>query len=244
MSVENDIRIKKENVNMYRIVSLSEYSKLGDYNSYSLDTVKRLIKRGQKLSEKYDNFTELMYNENLKLGEVDFIGIGFDNPTFNTESLKTQKFLRIGEPVVDSLGNGYLASYNHSGDYRENGVSVVTSSWLNSLKSVFFGSSNEKLASRGVYEIEGIDLNFQGGDDETLIYPTSWAKKTNIKSRKKLETVVKYLEEQQNSENDTKFSLKEEKKSMKDKLADAQAKAAEKNYKRDQQEKDKVTPQR
>lgn len=32
--------------------------------------------------------------------------------------------------------------------------------------------------------------------------------------------------------------------SMKDKLSNAQAKAAEKNQKREQQEKDKVTPQR
>lgn len=210
--MENDMKIKNENINMYGIVSLSEHSKHGDYNSYSLDTVKRLIKRGQQLSEKYDNFTKLMYNESLNFGETKFIGIGFDNPTFNTELLKTQKFLRIGEPAVDSFGNEYLASYNHGGDYRENGVSVVTSSWLKSMKSVFFVSSDEKLASRGVYEIEGIDLNFQGGDDETLIYPTSWAKKTNIKSRKKLETVVKYLEEHQKSSNENTVVINDESK--------------------------------
>ena len=202
----------ENNINkFYTIASNSKYAKVGEYNHFSLSAVKRLIKEGQQFRKKYESYKQFAYSneyDQYSLLEHQIIGFGFDNPDIDANSLTVKKYLRIGEPQADNLT--YLNSYNNAEDKREDGVSVITSGWLKSLKSVFFGSSDEKLASRGVYEIEGIDLSSRGGDDEVLIYPVSWAKKTNIKSRKKLEAAVKYLEESQNSEQDTKFSLKED----------------------------------
>lgn len=148
-----------------------------NYNGYNIETLKKYYETGKK----YSNINEMEYSENFSDDQAyQFACFGCNGAEID---FTVKKYIRIGEPVV--LYDCYMPSWNFANDKREKGVSVVTENWLKSLKSVFFNISNETLKTRGVYEIEGIAIA-NGGDDETLIYPTNWAKKTNIKSRSKI----------------------------------------------------------
>lgn len=92
-------------------------------------------------------------------------------PTFNTE-----KFYRIGEPVIDIYSGLYMPSFNFATQKKELGVSVISKEWLHNLKSVFFGSK-EKIKIKGIWEIKGVAIA-KGGDDEPLIFPLEYAKRT------------------------------------------------------------------
>ena len=72
---------------------------------------------------------------------------------------------------------------------------MVTTAWLNSMKSVFFGSTDEHIKTRGVYKIKGFALPTTGGDDETLIVPLDLAEKTRIRTRNGLAKAVKQAEQ-------------------------------------------------
>ena len=102
---------------------------------------------------------------------------------------KIETFYRIGNCRQDETYNYYYNSWNFADDRREIGVSVITKEWLNSLKSVFFGTSTEKIKARGIYKIEGIVIG-RGGDGEPLIIPTSWAEKTKIRILKGLKKIL------------------------------------------------------
>ena len=102
------------------------------------------------------------------------------------------EFYRIGEPRENGYGK-YKPSWNYAEDRPEDGVSVVTSAWLNSMKSVFFNTTDENIEKRGVYKIRGFALPSSGGDGETLICPLDWAEKTRIRTRDGLERAVKRI---------------------------------------------------
>lgn len=149
-----------------------------------------LIKKGQQLSKKYNSYIEFAYSteyDDYSLSEIEYINIGFDNPDFQP---KIKTFYRIGCPKRRKDGS-YAPSYNFAEDRPESGISVVTEKWLHSLKSVFFGSSDEDIQNKGVYAIEGFALPTTGGDDETLIIATGEAKKTMIRTRNGLLKAVK-----------------------------------------------------
>lgn len=158
-----------------------------NYNEFSFEKIKKLVKEGQDASTKYDTLGELLHSRDFGFSEWEYISMGFENPNWEIGEIKT--FYRIGEPLIDD-GGTYHNSYNHAADRPENGVSVVTAEWLHSLKSVFFGTTDEILKARGVYKIRGFELPGRGGDDEKLIKPIDWAEKTDIVTREGLEAAV------------------------------------------------------
>lgn len=162
------------------------------YNQYSFEYIKRLIEKGQQLREKYATVNELVYSTDYSLCEFQFVQMGFENPDFTPE-LGT--FYRIGEPVESDSGC-YKSSWNFAEDRPEDGVSVATTAWLNSMKSVFFNTTDEKIAARGVYKIRGFIVPGCGGDDEILICPMDWAEKTRIRTRNGLSRAVRRLEKE------------------------------------------------
>lgn len=157
------------------------------YNQYSFETIKKLINIGKKYANKYNDINELIYNTDYDNSQLEFIAIGFENPDFEPE---IKEFYRIGEPITNEYGC-YKPSYNFAEERYENGVSVVTTAWLCSMKSVFFNTTDEKIAKVGVYKLTGFALPSVGGDDELLIMPLDWAEKTRIRTRAGLEKVVK-----------------------------------------------------
>ena len=158
-----------------------------DYNEFSFEKIKELVREGQDATTKYSTMMDLLYSQEFGFAEWEYIAMGFENPDWEIGEIKT--FYRIGEPLIDE-GGAYVNSYNHAADRQEDGVSVVTTEWLHSLKSVFFGTSDEKLKARGVYKIRGFELPGCGGDDEKLIKPIDWAEKTDIATREGLEEAV------------------------------------------------------
>lgn len=158
-----------------------------NYNEFSFEKIKKLVKQGQDAETKYNTLGELLHSRDFGFSEWEYISMGFENPDWEIGEIKT--FYRIGEPLIDG-GGTYRNSYNHAADRPENGVSVVTTEWLHSLKSVFFGTTDEKLKAKGVYKIRGFELPGRGGDDEKLIKPIDWAEKTDIVTREGLEAAV------------------------------------------------------
>lgn len=158
-----------------------------NYNEFSFEKIKKLVKEGQDASTKYDTLGELLNSRDFGFSEWEYISMGFKNPEWEIGEIET--FYRIGEPRI-AKGGAYVNSYNHAADRPEDGVSVVTTEWLHSLKSVFFGTTDEILKARGVYKIRGFELPGRGGDDEKLIKPIDWAEKTDIVTREGLEAAV------------------------------------------------------
>ncbi len=163
-----------------------------NYNSYSFESIKKLWKMAKDFSERRLT-TEEEINELCEKGytDMDAICIVTSFVTLNQfDTIEEKEYYRIGEPRIDEYGPCYLHSFNFADDKRESGVSVATTGWLNSMKSVFFGAhDNDKLRARGVYKIKGVIIGF-GGDDEPLIYPTDWAEKTRIRTLAGLRKVL------------------------------------------------------
>lgn len=130
------------------------------YNEYSYETIKKLIAEGQEFKKKGWTEEEIVWNNDYCLSESRFVMIGYNNPDFILGEIK--EFYRIGEPAIDSYGC-YLSSFNRPEDRREDGVSIVTSSWLSSWSGLFFGTDDETIARRGVYKIKGFLLPSRGG---------------------------------------------------------------------------------
>ena len=144
---------------------------------WNIDEIKNLLMKGQNIknnNELYDVMSK------YSLIEFEIISIGYDlkNEDIN---FNIHTYYRIGEPKVNEMGTAYLPSYNFATEKREKGVSCISLNWLNSLKSVFFNITDERIEKDGIWEIKGIKIA-TGGDDEPLIIPVDWAKKTNFKS--------------------------------------------------------------
>lgn len=103
-------------------------------------------------------------------------------------SLEEKTYYHIGALEEDEYFSLYRPSYNYADDRFEEGVSVVTLKWLHSIKSIFWGAE-ERIKSWGVYKFKGVQIGF-GGDDEPVVYPTSLAEKTAIKSLEEMEAVL------------------------------------------------------
>lgn len=156
------------------------------FNQYSIEKIKKFIALGaSKRNMDRDSF--LYWAADFGESAITFITLGYDHPDFEPE---IKEFYRIGCPINDGY-DYYKNSYNYAEDRPEEGISVVTTEWLHSLKSVFFGSSDEKIKAKGVYKIKGFALPVTGGDDELLIVPMDWAVKTRIRTRSGLEKAVK-----------------------------------------------------
>ncbi|WP_276773827.1 hypothetical protein [Ruminococcus champanellensis] len=162
------------------------------YNAYGLKTIKKYAEMGKQFAQEgltweriIDRLPESkMFDQDI----LKFVDIGYRYG--DKIEIVEKEFYRIGEPTIDCYGNCYHASYNYAEDKPEDGISVVTTAWLHSMKSVFFGAhDDEKLQSRGVYKIKGVVVGF-GGDDEPLIYATDWAEKTRIRTYNGLEKAV------------------------------------------------------
>ena len=158
------------------------------YNQYSYKTIKRLFEEGQKLAEIYHTEEDMVHATNYNISEYMFVAMGFCNPDFVLGGV--QEFYRIGEPVHDGYGC-YKPSWNFAEDRPEGGVSVVTTAWLHSFKSIFFNTTDENIRSRGVYKIKGFVVPGSGGDDEILVCPLDWAERTKIRTREGLARAVK-----------------------------------------------------
>lgn len=162
------------------------------YNEYSFVEIKRLIKIGQKAVANGYTEQEFIYSTDHSLASYEKICIGFRYPNYNFDVVQVLEYLRIGEPDTNS-GGTYKNSYNFAEGRREDGVSVVTIKWLHSLKSVFFNTSDDAIARRGVWKVKGFALPTRGGDDELLIIPLDWAERTKIRTRAGLERAVKQM---------------------------------------------------
>lgn len=97
-------------------------------------------------------------------------------------------YYRIGKPQIDECGSFYKPSYNFSDQKYEPGVSVVTESWLNSLKSVFWNAES-RCKTHGIYSFRGVQIGL-GGDDEPVVMPIEWAKKERVSSISGLKKLI------------------------------------------------------
>ena len=161
------------------------------FKQYSLTAIVKLINFGKEMCIKYNgeyiNFAYSKDFERVSLDTLNFVIIGFENPDF-IPTVNT--FYRIGCPKLNMDGD-YYPSYNFADNKFEKGISVVTEDWLNSFKSVFFGTFDEQIKRKGVYKIVGFKLPYTGGDDEPLIIALEEAKKTKIRTRNGLMRAVK-----------------------------------------------------
>lgn len=155
------------------------------FNQYSIEQIKGYIALGAAKRD-MDRRSFLYWATDYPLEAVQFIEIGYEHPDFEPE---IKEYYRIGCPISDR-NDCYRNSFNFAEDRYEEGISVVTEKWLHSMKSVFFGTSDEDIKAKGVYKIKDFALPTAGGDDETLIVPMDWAIKTRIRTRKGLERVV------------------------------------------------------
>lgn len=169
---------------------------LGKYNSYSPKGLQKIKDKALELLASGKTITDYIYSgsdANLTDEKITLLEAFMQNPNL---SIEERVFLRIGKPSLDGSGQQYANSFNFAEQMPEAGVSVVTTGWLDNLKSVFFGAHDDaKIAARGVYAIKGVVIS-SGGDDEPLIYPTAWAVKTKIKTHNALRKAVKMLEAQ------------------------------------------------
>lgn len=162
------------------------------YDSIPQETIEMLLQIGRDAAEKQqDESTLYKYYEELGPDQIRFVEFGYHYPEFRLE--EPRWFYRIGEPAENTYTGGYTNSWNHATDFPEEGVSVVTSTWLNSTKSVLFGATDDRIAARGIYKIKGYALPAHGGDGEPLIYPVAWAQKTKIRTRAGLARAVKKI---------------------------------------------------
>lgn len=160
------------------------------YNQCSYKYIRELVATGQDAAKEGRSVDELVYGFDGTLDEFKFVCMGYDFPNFEIGEIR--EFYRIGEPADNGYGC-YKNSWNHADDCPEAGVSVVTTAWLNSLKSVFFNTTDENIKARGVYKIRGFVVPGCGGDDEILICPMDWAVKTRIRTRSGLAKAVKAI---------------------------------------------------
>lgn len=130
------------------------------YNEYSFEKIKKLIAEGQAAARVGQNINDFVYSTDYKPSEYNFVLMGFENVDFVPGDIK--EFYRIGEPIVNE-GGWYKNSYNYKDGRPEKGVSIVTTKWLDSLTSIFFGTSDEIISSKGVYKIRGFIIPGWGG---------------------------------------------------------------------------------
>lgn len=159
------------------------------YNGYSVEIITKLFEIGkqqldvdaaldavEKIANPADEWVWAIVEGGKQYGD-------------EIDKLEEKTYYRIGEPRICRWDDNYYPSHNFAEDRNEIGVSVVTEAWLHSLKSIFFGA-DERCKTRGVWEIKGVLIGF-GGDDEPLIVPTDWAKKTRVRSLSGLTKLVK-----------------------------------------------------
>lgn len=165
-----------------------------DYNAYSANMLAKIHARAHQLLDDGISYREYMDTVDILsygLEKAELLHAFMENPDLSPQPVS---FYRIGEPRLNANGDQYAPSTNFAEDRAEDGVSVVTTKWLNSLKSVFFGAHDDaRIAARGVYKVRGVIIGY-GGDDEPLIYPIAWAEKTNIKTYKQLARAVRALD--------------------------------------------------
>ena len=165
------------------------------YERLTENEIKRYINIGAKIAKDGQDLDaavkEMIYADELQLWELDSHAVEFIKMGYNGETPEEKVYYRIGEPRINHYNGTYYDSHNFADDTQENGISVVTTEWLHSVKSVFFGAhTDEILNSRGVYKIRGIEIG-KGGDGEPLIYAMDWAEKTRIRTYAGLEKAVR-----------------------------------------------------
>ncbi|MCD8201922.1 MAG: hypothetical protein LUD47_07650 [Clostridia bacterium] len=175
----NTARATSKDVEKKKYVNPRE-KQFGKYNQYSLNKIRDLVTRGQKYAAEGKTYEELLYGG--KLNDLSFdaqmmMCLGLEYPKWDVPEIKT--YYRIGEPSIDTYGGTYHNSYNSMENRPEKGISVATPEWLD---GTFFDTTDKNITRRGVWEIKGIELPTHGGDDEPLIIPMDWARRTNIKT--------------------------------------------------------------
>lgn len=161
------------------------------YQVCSIDTLKKAAEIGKTSGSESEVYERLMSadidcDDTVTIAKAAFDGFEID--------FTIKNWYRIGEPRVSYYVNKYVPSHNFAEDRQERGISVVSESWLHSLKGIFFNLSNEKLRARGVWEIEGFQIG-TGSDNEPIIFPTNWAKKTKVYS---VSGIIKLLKKGEN----------------------------------------------
>lgn len=163
------------------------------YDCYGIKSITKLYNFGKECAENGMSDNE-MIDKLYDMGYTDLeaIKIAGAGATYGDDiTIEEKTYYRIGEPIREMYGDYYKPSYNFADDRPEEGISVITESWMHSLKSVFFGAhDDEKIAAKGVYKIKGVQIAI-GGDDEPLIYATDWAEKTNIKTVDEIMEAIK-----------------------------------------------------
>lgn len=166
------------------------------YEKLTAKEIARYMAIGSTIASEGKNFDttieEMIYNDEFEMWEIDSNAIEFVKMGYEGRTLPEEKtYYRIGEPRINHYNGTYYNSHNFADDKQESGISVVTTEWLQSLKSVFFGAHNDDtLKARGIYKIRGIQIGI-GGDGEPLIYAVDWAEKTRIRTYAGLEKAVK-----------------------------------------------------
>ncbi|MCC8170140.1 MAG: hypothetical protein LIO59_07280, partial [Oscillospiraceae bacterium] len=165
--------------------------------------------RAAKTSAEYEGYfvtdmqEELGYEAERMLDPI--IRAAFRNPEQIPDTSDQKTYYRIGDLRTNGY-SGYMPSQNFATGNDELGVSVISSEWLNNLKSIFFGLSDEKIAERGVYEVVGFEVA-KGGDGEPLIFVTEEPRfRDDIDT---VEELIKEVEWEENNNSDVRFSMKE-----------------------------------
>ena len=165
------------------------------YERLTSKEIERYINIGRRIEESGQNIEsaieDMIRNNELDLWEINHHAAAFIKMGYDGRTPEEKVYYRIGEPKVNHYNGTYFNSRNFADDKLENGISVITEEWLQSLKSVFFGAhTDEVLRARGVYKIRGIEID-KGGDDEPVIYAVDWAEKTRIRTYAGLKKAVK-----------------------------------------------------
>lgn len=161
------------------------------------NVIKKYIEKGKTINDE----NELTgYFDNIFNGTIssEYCYTALENGFYsnNPNIGKEVTAYRIGEPRFDCFENEYLPSNNFAADRKEYGVSICTTKWFKSLKSIFFGIYDDKLKARGVYRVTGVIIGF-GGDDEPLLYLTKHPVKTRIRTTDGLIKAVREIESEQ-----------------------------------------------
>lgn len=115
------------------------------YDAWGINSINKFMKIGIECRESGMSEPECVhhavYELNVEGSEaITFVASGYRyGSEFYPAKIKT--WYRIGEPRQDIYNGAYHNSYNFAEDKPEDGVSVISESWLHSTKSIFFWGS-------------------------------------------------------------------------------------------------------
>lgn len=191
-------------------------------------------------------------SEKMQLEKSEVIDKLILNMGVNYEEQGSKAFYRISDdtvviPPMEQFKSDYhyYATQLHELCHATGHLSRLNRKFGFSFGSEEYAKEELRAEISSSFLMQEFDLEYDDSHiDNHAAYIQSWIKVLKndpnelFRAIQDSNKIVEYVEEK------SELKKQENTKSMKDKLADAQIKATEKNHNRDQQEKDKVTPQR